>query len=105
MAMQVHRNRTQRQKLVAEFRGGGLGHHAFCSLKGIVPSTLDRWLHEFEETSAFVPVRIEPTRVTPPEKRGVPVASARIVGPRGVVLEISSGADASWVAEICGRLM
>jgi transposase-like protein len=91
--------------LVAEFRSGGLGHHAFCRLKGIVTSTLDRWLREFEETSAFVPVRIEPTRVTPPEERIVTVASARIVGPRGAVLEFTSGADAAWVAEICGRLM
>jgi hypothetical protein len=50
MAMRVLRNRTQRQELVEEFRGSGLGRHALCRLNGILPSTFKTWLREFVET-------------------------------------------------------
>jgi hypothetical protein len=106
MAMRVLRNRTQRQKLVGEFRSSGLGHHAFCRLNGIVPSTLETWLREFAEASSFVPVRIEPSSMPQREECGGGRAGgARLFGTRGAVLEFAPGADASWVAEICGRLL
>ena len=105
MTMQVRRNRSQRQKLVAEFREGGLGRHAFCRLNGIAHSTLDLWLRELAEVSAFVPVRIEPSKLAPREENSLRGAAARIVGARGVILEFGSESDAAWVAEICGRLL
>jgi|GEM_PF-5686562 len=110
MSTRVLRNRSQRQKLVAEFRAGGLGNHAFCKLHGIASSTLDAWLRESEKASAFVPVRIESTEILPSREGGGDgvssfAAAARLIGTRGAVLEFSAGAQPAWVAEICGRLM
>jgi hypothetical protein len=102
MAAKRRRNAEQRRALVEEFRRGGLGRHAFCRLHGIGSSTFDAWMREFASPGAFLPVRIEPEVATVSIPGG---PAARIIGARGFALEFASGADAAWVAAVCGRLL
>lgn len=88
--------------MVAEFKRSGLGRQAFCRLYGIGETTFDRWMKENPGESSFVPVCIDSEVVVAP---GATRGGARLVGPRGFVLEFSPQADAAWIADVCGRLL
>jgi hypothetical protein len=101
------RSQGQRRHLVNEFRKGTLGKHAFRRLHGIGQSTFEAWLREFAleaTSSSFLPVRVEPAAVQE-RVRSDSCAVARIVSPRGVVLEFAEMADPSWVAAICREVL
>jgi hypothetical protein len=106
MATRVRHSLSERRRLVAEFYKGGLDPHVFCRLYAIKRSTLSAWIREANKVTRFVPVKVEPApvRVGLPPGRATS-CGARLVGPRGTVLEFLTGADATWVADVCGRLL
>ncbi len=87
-----HRSPTEKARILAAYDASELSQAGFAARRGLVLSTLARWLRERREGQEDGPPEfVEVPRLASPAPRA---ASYRIHFPRGVVLELEPGFQA-----------
>ena len=84
-----HRSPTEKASILAAYDASKLSQAGFAARRGLVLSTLARWLRERREGQEDRPPEfVEVPRIVSPPPRA---ASYRLHFPRGVVLEVEPG--------------
>jgi transposase-like protein len=98
-------SKSQRARLVAQWRGSGSSQAAFARRHQIHPRTFFDWIRACPAAppaaAPFVPVHVvAASAVAPPDA----AEGVTIVLPQGERLEVPAGASAAWVAAIVAGL-
>ena len=96
-----NKSRAEKNRIVEDFLKSGVGVPEFCRQQGVVYSTFQTWRASYEKSqkpsSAFVPVTLKPQNETVSHRNFV---AAKLISPKGIVIEFDSRADHGWISQI-----
>ena len=99
-----HRSRAEAEQLVTEFEASGLGREEFCRERGLVPSTLARYLkrRQQEQGDAAVPSRWVAVELADSHQAGASKAASglTVALASGLRIEIALGFDATTLRHL-----
>ena len=97
----IHTSPEERNRIVESFLSSGVGVPEFCKKNDLQYSTFQKWRQAYEISqrsgSAFVPVILKSQNETSPHKSFI---GAKLVSPKGIVIEFDSRADHGWISQI-----
>jgi transposase-like protein len=92
---------SDRARWVKQYERSGKRIGQFCSEHGLIQSNLSRWLRQncAEARTSLVEVGIAASA-----RLSTAPSAARVLLPGGVTMEVTSGTDAQWLAEVLRAL-
>ena len=96
-----NKSRAEQNRIVENFLKSGVGVPEFCKQQGIVYGTFQKWRVTYERSqkpsSAFVPVILKSQNEIVPHRNFV---GAKLISPKGIVIDFDSRADHGWISQI-----
>ena len=94
---------AERRQLVLDFKSGSLSMHAFCRERGLVQSTMDRWVRLYDLQAASS-TGVTLVKVTPEPASSSAAEEGLLVVVGDAAIEVHRGFDALLLREVVAAL-